>query len=703
MDTISNGRQAAKTRSGGKILRGRRVAASASPYLRPNSTPRLPESPNWLSRLFSPAAGAARMVAKGVGDLFSPALFGNEISPSSSWSSSNSSSGNDDDGNSDGAEELNLNGGPPEAHKILEEPQLVLWDTGGKRAIEQLVLKETFTRDECDRLTKIIQSRVVDCPHVKEVEDTRQKKLPDRTVGSSFVFPEALQLQLQTRNSPTPNASELERNLPNLCNTAVMEARKWLEEKKLQPSSKSGLDQEMYHSNSIMQLSVAEGDGGSPVDVAKSYMRARPPWTSPSLSLVGSQTPSPIGTRLFSDGTPFGLADQTLSSSKMLKRNTLATGSWDILEEIRRVRLKATKGILEPFAKQIDSSAIVSENIGGKISSSSDKRSTQVGGTVNDSNSLPAIQSVAGTAPAPAGFCNADGSPGNLKHGKSSSTTLVADTVNDKPINGAMSSCPTALVSERTQDLEDSQPHGGEGTNSVFDDSLVLDSISIQNNGPQDVSVHTTNYGPEVKSDEDTKPALQGEATDINGLDDANRTGPPSVSPVCKVVQTEDSCQPLPCSGLKETHSINDSRTVDGNVTQKEENVLGERVTTNGPSLASSLSAGVDSDPGLRPADEEEPNSISSDHGKSDSGAHLEDNCELFSESFIEIPTMEETDSIVSGSQNRSDKQYGDSLQNPLLVNSGDSFAGKYSTKVEKQEVKKMGKYRRRGRRRGKA
>ncbi|XP_042488077.1 uncharacterized protein LOC122068269 isoform X3 [Macadamia integrifolia] len=662
MDTISNGRQAAKTRSGGKILRGRRVAASASPYLRPNSTPRLPESPNWLSRLFSPAAGAARMVAKGVGDLFSPALFGNEISPSSSWSSSNSSSGNDDDGNSDGAEELNLpllyasdhpqtpqapsffvnNGGPPEAHKILEEPQLVLWDTGGKRAIEQLVLKETFTRDECDRLTKIIQSRVVDCPHVKEVEDTRQKKLPDRTVGSSFVFPEALQLQLQTRNSPTPNASELERNLPNLCNTAVMEARKWLEEKKLQPSSKSGLDQEMYHSNSIMQLS-------------------------------------------------------------MLKRNTLATGSWDILEEIRRVRLKATKGILEPFAKQIDSSAIVSENIGGKISSSSDKRSTQVGGTVNDSNSLPAIQSVAGTAPAPAGFCNADGSPGNLKHGKSSSTTLVADTVNDKPINGAMSSCPTALVSERTQDLEDSQPHGGEGTNSVFDDSLVLDSISIQNNGPQDVSVHTTNYGPEVKSDEDTKPALQGEATDINGLDDANRTGPPSVSPVCKVVQTEDSCQPLPCSGLKETHSINDSRTVDGNVTQKEENVLGERVTTNGPSLASSLSAGVDSDPGLRPADEEEPNSISSDHGKSDSGAHLEDNCELFSESFIEIPTMEETDSIVSGSQNRSDKQYGDSLQNPLLVNSGDSFAGKYSTKVEKQEVKKMGKYRRRGRRRGKA
>ncbi|XP_043721714.1 uncharacterized protein LOC122669102 [Telopea speciosissima] len=700
MDTITMGRQAAETRSGGKILRGRRVARTASPYLRPNSALRHPESPNWLSRLFSPAAGAARFVAKGVGDLFSPVLFGNETSPSSSWSSSNSSSGNDDDGNdisSDGAEELNLNGGPSEADKIFKEPQLVQWDTEGKRAIEHLILKETFSRDECDRLTKIIQSRVVDCPGIKEVEDTRQKKLPDRTVGSSIVFLEALQLQLQTRNSPIPNASELERNMPNLCNTAVMEARKWLEEKKLQSSSKPGLDQGPYTPNSTMQLSVAEGDVGSPVDVAKSYMRARPPWASPSLSHGGSQTPSPIEARLFSDETPFGLGDQILSSSKMLKRNTLATGSWDILEEIRRVRLKATKDISETFAKQIDSSATVSENIGVKISSASDKGSTQVGGTVNDSNSLPAIQSVAGTAhlpAAPAGFCTDDGSPENLKHGKSSPTTLVADTVNDRPINEAMSSCPTVLVSKRTQDLEDSRPHEGEGTCSVFDDSLVLDSISVQNNGPQDVSVHTTNYGPELKSAEDTKPAFQGEATDVNGFDDANRTDPPSVCPVCEVVETKDSCQPLQCSGLRETHSINDSRTADeNNVTQKEANVFGERVATNGPSLASSLSVGVDSDPGLRLAEEEEPNSISSGHGKLNSGTRLEDNCELSSEAFIEIPCIEETDSsIVSGSLNRSGKQYGDSLENPLLLNSD-----------EKGEVKKMGKYRRRSRRRGKA
>ncbi|KAJ4957532.1 hypothetical protein NE237_024643 [Protea cynaroides] len=708
MDAIIRGRRAAEPRSGGKILRGRRVAATKSPYARPNPPPPAMESPNWFSRLFSPAAGAARLIVNGVGDLFSPVLFGHESSPSSSWNSSNSSSGNDDDGNdisSDGAQELNLNGGPSNMNK--EEPQPVLWNNESKRAIEQLILKETFTRDECGRLTKIIQSRVVDCPGIKEGEDTRQKKFPDRAVRSSIAFPEALEPQWQTRNSPTPNASELQRNMPNLCNTAVMEARKWLEEKKLESSSKSGLDIEMRTSNSTIQIHASEGDAGSPVDVAKSYMSARPPWASPSLRHGGSQTPSPVVTCLFSDGTPFGLGDQSLSSSKILKRNTLSTGSGDILEAIRKVRLKARKDILEPFAKQIDSPAILLENIGGKISSASDIMSTETGGAVNHSYSQPATQSVAGTAHLPAGpaeISTDDDSPENPKHRKSSSTTLVADTVNDGPINEALASIPAVVVPGRNQpqDLEDSRPTEGEGTSLMVDDSLALDSFPVQNNGPQDVSVHTSNSRQEVKSAEDTKPALQGDAIDVNGHD-ANKAGPPSRSPVGDI-QTKDFSLPLQFSGVRGTHSLDDSRPLGGNhETQQEANVLGNHVTTNGfPSLASSLSSGVDAGPGQRPADVEEPNSISSSHGKLDSQTPLEVNCELLSEASMEIPIIEETECIVGGSQNRSSKQYEDSLQSPLLLNSRHSLADKSNTSVGKQGEKKR-KYSRRGRGRGKA
>lgn len=41
----------------------------------------------------------------------------------------------------------------------------------------------------------------------------------------------------------------------------------------------------------LMQL--AQVDKGSPVDVAKSYMQARPIWASPILRHSGSRTPSP--------------------------------------------------------------------------------------------------------------------------------------------------------------------------------------------------------------------------------------------------------------------------------------------------------------------------------------------------------------------------------------------------------------------------
>lgn len=56
----------------------------------------------------------------------------------------------------------------------------------------------------------------------------------------------------------------------------------------------------MYSWYSFQQLG---DDGGSPVDIAKTYMRARPPWQSPILSSIGFKTP-PTGMLLFKDETP---------------------------------------------------------------------------------------------------------------------------------------------------------------------------------------------------------------------------------------------------------------------------------------------------------------------------------------------------------------------------------------------------------------
>nr|GFA67007.1 hypothetical protein [Tanacetum cinerariifolium] len=87
---------------------------------------------------------------------------------------------------------------------------------------------------------------------------------------------------------------------------------------------------------------ATEGDAGSPIDVAKSYMRVRPPWTSP-ISHDNSPTPSPLATDLFKERTPYSGGGTSFSSAK---KDYLTAGSWNIQEEIRRVRTKATEDML---------------------------------------------------------------------------------------------------------------------------------------------------------------------------------------------------------------------------------------------------------------------------------------------------------------------------------------------------------------------
>lgn len=79
----------------------------------------------------------------------------------------------------------------------------------------------------------------------------------------------------------------------------------------------------------------APEEEGSPVEVAKSYMRTRPPWASP-LKRDNSLSPSPLA-ELFKERTPY---------SSDPKKDYLSGGTWNIQDEIRKVRSKATEDLL---------------------------------------------------------------------------------------------------------------------------------------------------------------------------------------------------------------------------------------------------------------------------------------------------------------------------------------------------------------------
>ncbi|CAN6985410.1 protein KAKU4 [Brassica rapa] len=301
MDSDAGPRQ---PQSGGKILRPRRRFAVRTPYDRPAPRSRDPpqQNPSWISRLvYKPVT----VIASGAGKFISSVVFSD---------SSSSSSEDDEDSSSDieGDEDVEKNiTGFPEDETMLEES--TIQRLGSKRVIEQLLMQETFAREEGDRLIDIIKARVVDHPSV-----------------------------------PTPNEgrhSDNEVDVGEMSNKAVMEAKRWLEEKKSASNSKS---------------IATEDGGGSPVDVAKLYMRARLPWGSPAANTSEFRSPSPAGMQLLKEGTPFPYSAGNFSSSK-LRRRSRSNPTWNIQDEIRKVRAKATEEML----KTVSPRSVASLNVDG--------------------------------------------------------------------------------------------------------------------------------------------------------------------------------------------------------------------------------------------------------------------------------------------------------------------------------------------------
>nr|XP_043640321.1 protein KAKU4-like isoform X2 [Erigeron canadensis] len=291
-------------RSGGKILKSRKTATRTTPYDRPiPPQSQQSENPNWLTGLVSPAKFVAGGATKILSSFWNPKTWATPSSSSSEDSDSDSGDNTGDDENpSDSVIAVNQQMGSS-SHK-----------SETLHLIEQLLMLEQYSREECDRLIEIINSRAVNYS-MRDVADAG----PSMTHGG------------------------INNETPDIQNQAIMEAKKWIEENKVRAGVKSTMDNGIHTLKSVMTPQAAEVEAGSPVDVAKSYMKARPPWASP-ISRDNSLTPSPLAADLFKERTPYISGGGTSFSST--KRDYLSAGSWNIQDELRRVRSKATEDLL---------------------------------------------------------------------------------------------------------------------------------------------------------------------------------------------------------------------------------------------------------------------------------------------------------------------------------------------------------------------
>ncbi|CAN7032675.1 unnamed protein product [Brassica rapa subsp. trilocularis] len=233
MDSVSGYAGPRQPRTGGKIVRPRRTSVVRTPYDRPAPRSRDPpqQNPSWISRLVYKPATA---IASGAGKFISSVVF--------SESSSSSSEGEDSSSDIEGDEDVEKNiteFAEDETMDLVNAQQSTIQRLGSKRVIEQLLMQETFAREEGDRLIDIIKARVVDHPSALASNEGRH----------------------------SDNGLTSEVNAGEMSSKAVMEAKRWLEEKKSASNSKS---------------KATEDGAGSPVDVARSYMRSRLPLGSPA-------------------------------------------------------------------------------------------------------------------------------------------------------------------------------------------------------------------------------------------------------------------------------------------------------------------------------------------------------------------------------------------------------------------------------------
>ncbi|XP_010914177.1 uncharacterized protein [Elaeis guineensis] len=570
--------------AGGKILRGRPAAPPASPYARPKKQLPSPasaslassQSPRWIQGLIS---GAGKLIST---------VFRSEDSSCSS-SSGYSSDGEislssddkeDVDASSKHLHRLNQGGNRPNsARDCMEGSQAVVSRSESKLVIEQLLMQETFTRDECNRLTKIIQSRVIEAPFTGVVEGGTHKGTSDRATSSATAFLgawqslnqnllESIQYSASKLNAFSPGYSAIQACTPDLRDTAVMEAKKWLEEKRLASSSKHTFD----------------------------------------------------------------CGPCTLNTDRLqyvLKRNSLSIGLWDTLEETRRVRLKSRDETLEiPKFKQIDSSARLFENDTSKISLGADMRDQKVLGVDHHSNSLGPTDVPSASPKLPEelntenlcsngalGFSDQkDGEENTLTEtGNVTSIDIVSEPeealnavqpTNKSSLPHTNSSHPVRSIieselkssSHNVLVLENNKEDGTErlqlqdGSIDVPHESLILASKSVELGGNLLSEANDlTSQCIKIAVPSGADGAINGENNHTSSIQ--------TVPEVLGILEANDSSQLNLDPGLKKTHSIAaDSRLPDGNPRmQKEANGSAQKITATGSAAESNANSDLES------------------------------------------------------------------------------------------------------------
>ncbi|XP_024445656.1 protein KAKU4 isoform X1 [Populus trichocarpa] len=597
-------------KSGGKIVRPRRATTPRpTPYDRP--TPRLspdstPQNPNWLSRLiFSPS----RLLANGAGKVFS-SVFGSE--------SSDSSSGDEDDdedsdavSTSEGEMEDTIEDGDEGSasslsgekknqtteivHYSKKDLPAVEWRTGTMRLIAQLLTQETFTREECDRLTHIIKSRVVDSPIIRGTEDGRLSEVLDKTAGDVMI-------QMSTH---LISAIQLLKRLKN-----GLRGRNWGQIQS-QWSVESALSTLLH----MLVILVTEEEAGSPVDLAKSYMQARPLWASPSTNHIQLQSPSSMGKELFKEATPFSVGGKSLSPSK-LNWDSPVTGSWNIQEELRKVRSRATEEMLRtrPSSK-IDWSALASVYKGGP----SLLCTGEVGGAKDKFSNFTQLVDVP------------------LTWGSAATTSGLTDSqmAQDKLQNEAFPPNAATSVPEKSQDLGSTPtiecraglPDGSEAISSHVQQQQLSEEVI-------------------VKQSADANIAAPAPAP---GLGDVEETSHPSSS----MAET-----------VRGKSFKSDSMLLEVNyIASKEVAGRDDAFTTNGcPSSAYSLPA-VHYGEQKSMLSGKEHSLVGPDHDKVTRTAPGEETCELLSEASMEVPNDNEIVGFANDSEDSSSMYQGGLVQ----------------------------------------
>ncbi|XP_004501249.1 uncharacterized protein [Cicer arietinum] len=614
------------SQSGGKMVRHRRTARTRTPYDRPapSQSQSQPHSPNWLSRfVISPT----RFIASGAGKLLSSVLdleSSSAASSSSEISSPSSSSSYadsvaeevgdfDDESYVPLEDEVPFNeGGTSEPINLsAKELQPLVVNSKSKHNIEQLLMQESFSREEGDRLIKIIRSRVVDSP-ANEDGGTRPRDIHNTILASS----------------------------PELCSAAVMEAKKWLLEKK------SGLDSNYdlgygSHSLNLIAPPQAPKDEGSPVDVAKSYMRARPPWASPSVDHTKPSTLS--GIQLFKEETPHLFGGNSTSSSKF-KRDSSATGSWSIKDEIRRVRSRATEEMLRTVpSSKIDWSAFAAEHKSNVNSSAIENIGSSLGEKVHN-------------------FSNLVDKSANLGSGLGSQASPDLQNKLDGHQPESVLPEPTNIISEQNQGFVAVQKTKG------TQDDRKETTTSVLRDGSSD-NLHR-----------------DGGLVKVNGMNDTN--------------ESKHQLDPV-----EENREVLNSRLQDGNLSEFKEKFGAEDASSNGfPSSGPSVYPGKVTEQNSKTLNKE-PSTVDSSQERIAQGVLEQETCKM-SHGSSEVPDVSvdntvafKDDGVATGSQNSSSVQY-EVQQNSSQQGSELGLAATPSS-IAKQKGKRLTRYNRRDRSRG--